>query len=182
MEKNKNYGHLMLDLETMGNKSNAVMVSIGAVEFDMKTGKLGREFYERVDIQSCLDAGLIVNGSTITWWLKQNETARHEIAKGGLPLVDVLHNFCDYMAKLNQDVQVWGNGARFDIGILEDSYEAVHLKSPWDFRGERDVRTLVSLRPKFKSTTVFDGIHHYPISDCKHQIKYCSKIWNKLSH
>ena len=37
--ENKSLGHLMLDLETMGNKSNAALLSIGAVEFDIKTNR-----------------------------------------------------------------------------------------------------------------------------------------------
>ena len=30
--------HLMLDIETFGDTSNSVIVSIGAIKFDMKSG------------------------------------------------------------------------------------------------------------------------------------------------
>ena len=43
------YTHVMLDLETMGRKSNSALVSIGAVEFDLITGETGREFYKVID-------------------------------------------------------------------------------------------------------------------------------------
>jgi hypothetical protein len=55
------FGHLMLDIETMGNESFSSIVSIGALEFDIETGKTGREFYVNVDLQSCMDLGLIVD-------------------------------------------------------------------------------------------------------------------------
>ena len=62
IEKPNRLGHVMLDLETMGRDSNAVICSIGVVEFDINTGETGREFFAKVDIQSCLDRGLTVNG------------------------------------------------------------------------------------------------------------------------
>jgi len=52
-----NYTDVMLDLETMGRKSNSALVSIGAVEFNLETGETGKEFYEVIDLQSCLDVG-----------------------------------------------------------------------------------------------------------------------------
>jgi len=67
MEENKSLGHIMLDLETFGTDNDSVICSIGAVEFDIVTGKRGMEFYQKIDIQSCLDAGLKVSGQTILW-------------------------------------------------------------------------------------------------------------------
>ena len=74
--------HLMLDLETMGNKSFSSFVSIGAVFFDMATGETGAEFHIKVDLGSCLEAGLKVDASTIYWWLKQSDAARKGIYEG----------------------------------------------------------------------------------------------------
>jgi len=172
----------MLDLETMGNSSNSAIISIGAVEFSIETGELGREFYERVYLQSCLDKGLIVNGSTIMWWLQQSEAARKEACKPADNLHNVLDKLRSFMGCLG-DFQIWGNGARFDIGILEDAYLADGCESitlPWNFRMERDVRTLVSFAPQVKEHYPFTGTEHNPIDDCKYQIGYCTAIWNKL--
>lgn len=172
----------MLDLETLGNKSNSAILSIGAVEFDIETGEIDLEFYERVDLQSCLDAGLIVNGSTFYWWLQQNDNARKEICKVGDNLHNVLQKLNTYFA-ICGDFQLWGNGARFDIGLLEDAYVKDGTQSmPWKYRNERDVRTLVSFAPEIKENLPFEGIKHHPIADCKYQIKYCSAIWNKLKN
>lgn len=45
---------IMVDLETMGTSSNAAIVDIGAVEFDIdaEVGLLGAEFYCNIDIQT----------------------------------------------------------------------------------------------------------------------------------
>jgi hypothetical protein len=176
------YTDVMLDIETMGNKSNSAIVSIGAVEFNMITGEIGREFYKVVDLQSSLDAGLKINASTVYFWLQQNQQARDGITVDKkIPLATALHMFGVWMQDCIKDVNIWGNGARFDIGLMEDAHEACGLKNPWNFRSERDVRTLVSFAPHIKANHPFTGIHHNPIDDCKHQISYCNAIWKKFN-
>jgi len=179
----KKLGHVMVDLETMGNFSNAAIVSIGAVEFDINTGETGREFYSKVDLQSCLDRGLTVNASTIEWWLTQNEKARIAVAVGdGKNITQMLHEFKLYLEELGANtVQFWGNGITFDGVILTEAYRACKLKEPWNFRCERDVRTLVSLAPEIKANYPKFGTEHNPIDDCKFQIGYCTAIWKKLN-
>jgi len=176
-------GHVMLDLETMGKRSNSAIVSIGAVEFNINTNEIGDEFYSRINLQSCLDVGLNVNGETIYWWLIQNEKARQEIAKGGESLHYVLNEFKKWYKKLGDkhNIEIWGNSNRFDIGLLENAYTACgYHEMPWYFRNERDLRTLVAKAPKIKEQTLkkFNGVKHHPIDDAKIQIEYASKIWN----
>ncbi len=181
MEENKSLGHIMLDLETFGTDNDSVICSIGAVEFDIVTGQTGREFYQKIDIQSCLDAGLKVSGQTILWWMKQSDEARRELydAKPANFMV-VLHQFREFVNLVGKESQIWGNSNRFDMGILQTAYQKSHTSIPWDFRKERDVRTLVSLKPEIQKTCVFDGVAHNPIADCHFQIKYCTQIWNVL--
>ena len=176
------YNDVMLDLETMGRKSNSALVSIGAVEFHLESGKTRREFYKVIDLQSCLDVGLTIDASTVYFWLQQSQQARDAITKDKLlPLPTVLHMFSAWMEDCIADVGIWGNGARFDIGLLEDAYLACNMKIPWNFRSERDVRTLVSFAPQIKANHPFTGIEHNPIDDSKHQISYCSATWKKLN-
>lgn len=172
---------VMLDLETMGNKSNAAIVSIGAVEFNIETGETGREFYDVIDLQSCLDKGLMVQASTIYWWLQQSDEARKRICANGGDLSLVLQRFTYWMEDCIDKVKIWGNGARFDIGLLEDAYVACNLKTPWYFRSEMDVRTLVAFAPYIKANYPMIGVEHDPIDDCKHQIGYCVEIWNLIN-
>ena len=70
---------LMIDLESMGKKPNAPIVSIGAVFFNPLTGELGQEFYMAVSLESAMDQGAVPDGDTILWWLKQSSEARSAI-------------------------------------------------------------------------------------------------------
>lgn len=119
--------HLMIDLETMGNKPNAPIVSIGAVFFEPSTGKLGEEFYRVVSLKSAVDGGAVPDPETIIWWMQQSEEARMAICDK-----DAAMNLVTALSDLNcfirdnaepEKVQVWGNGATFDNVILRASYE-----------------------------------------------------------
>jgi DNA polymerase III epsilon subunit-like protein len=178
-EEFKNLGHLMLDLETMGTRVGCAIVSIGAVEFDINTGKFGRHFYERVDLQSCLDVGLFVEARTVYWWMQQSEAARKEIynPENRLELHTVLAKLESFMQDLGT-FYIWGNGASFDFNILGAAIYACGFKQvPWNFRLERDVRTVVMIAPHVKDNYPFCGIVHNALDDCIHQIKYVSEIW-----
>ena len=74
------------------------------------------------------------------------------------------------------------NLLRFDISLLEDAYTKTKIKIAWDFRNERDVRTLVAFAPEIKSRIVntWNSVLHNAKEDCKLQIKYCSEIYKKL--
>jgi len=169
----------MLDIETMGNQSYSSILSIGAVQFDLETGEIGKKFYTTVSLDSCLQTGLIINGSALEWWMKQNEQAKKDLFSGEkLHIASALYELSSFIEDISPKPIVWGNSARFDCGILTDAYNKLSLKTPWDFRDERCVRTLVSFNPSIKLSEKMVGNYHNPIDDCIYQIGYCSKIWN----
>lgn len=172
------YKSIMLDLETMGNHSFSSIISIGAVEFNMETGSTGREFYRTVDLQSCLDIGLVINADTVMWWLQQNEKARMDLVLA--QKVSISHALLDFSHFCNNDFEIWGNSARFDLGLLQNAYNKAMLPICWDFRKERDVRTLVSLNPQIKMGYKYSGTSHNALQDCYNQIAYCSQTWTSL--
>jgi hypothetical protein len=177
----ENLGHLMLDIESLGNKSNSVVLSVAAVEFNMETGDTGRVFYEQCSIQSGLDIGLKINSDTILWWLEQGEKAIKEAFQGKQHIANMLKNFTFFLEELGTaELKLWGNSNRFDMGLLENAYNALNKEIPWKYEMERDVRTLVSFYPEIKKNTKFEGVKHNPVDDCYHQIKYCVETWKKI--
>ena len=187
---NDDYRHLMVDLETMGNKSNAPIVSIGAVFFNPNTGNTGAEFYTAVSLESSMLLGGVPDAGTIIWWLKQSPEARSAIAIANtITLIDALELFSDFISEnsdAGSDVQVWGNGASFDNVILRSSYDRADIECPWKFWNDRDVRTMtelgkaIGINPRYDIP--FDGDMHNALSDARHQVKYVSAIWQKLTN
>ena len=169
---------VMVDLETLGNGSNAVIIAIGAVEFEATSSKLGREFYCVVDGQSCVDAGMKVDVSTVMWWMKQDTAARAAFNNAGEPLPYALQSFA---AWLPTGACVWGNGATFDNVILSNAYRAIGLPQPWPFWGDRCYRTLKSLDailgPEFAAPPlVRGGTYHNALDDARTQALHLWEI------
>jgi hypothetical protein len=175
----------MIDIETLGHKPGAVILSISAVQFDLETGYIGAEFHREIDIESCLAYGLEMDASTVMWWMGQDDDARKKVMEPESPrahLDIVLQEFITWCALTftGQEFEVWGNSNRFDLGILAHAYDVCDMKFPWNHRLERDVRTLVSFAPEVKDEEKFEGVRHYGIDDCKHQIKYCARTYQLI--
>lgn len=173
--KNTGLGHVMIDIETLGNESFSVITSIAALEFNLNTGEIGREFYKVIDIDSCLKGGLVVNGKTLYWWLKQNDFARNAfIDAEKVDLEDALNEFTKFIKSLGSKTKIWGNSPRFDLGILANGYTKIGKSIPWGYGNELDVRTIAYLDPSIKERVMveFANEAHHPIIDCKKQIKY----------
>lgn len=174
---------LMIDLETLGTKVGSVITSIGAVQFDLRTGEVGKQFYQRIDIQSSLNHGMKVDAGALKFWFEQPDHSRLELTKDGMTLGEALYKFRVFLQELGTaDLKVWGNSNRFDLGALESAYSAIKQEIPWYFRNERDVRTLVAFAPDIKKNAVFKGTQHNAIDDCLFQIGYCSEIYNRLTN
>ena len=185
------FGNVMIDLETLSTNKNAAIMEIGAVEFNKFTGKTGETFNIIIEPYDWCRNDRHVDGETIQWWFKQSQEARKRFIK---PPDDI------YVTDLNEalwklrywiqdcdtvdddkNVVVWGNGASFDIAILENAYDYFHIEIPWKFWSVNDVRTIVDLNPSVKENCKFDkGIRHSAVSDCMYEIKYLTETIKTL--
>jgi hypothetical protein len=187
---------IMLDLETLGVEENPVIIQLAAVPFNIETGEVldDKVINLLINPKSSVAAGLTVTGSTIEWWLKQNTYVVNKVfiesVSSPNTLASVLSVFSAYIADLKlahnvKEVRIWGNGTLADNRWLISAYKAVNLKLPWNYREDSDVRTLVDIGSRLfnfnpKKDVPFEGEPHNAIDDCKHQIKYCSMIYQKL--
>ena len=72
--------HIMLDIETMGNRSTSAIIQIGAVQFDPYTGEVGGAFERNVDLTSAILKGCTVDEGTMKWWSGQSIEAQRALA------------------------------------------------------------------------------------------------------
>lgn len=164
--------NIMLDLETMGNSSNAAIIAIGAVRFDKEVTE---KFYEKVDLGSSLKCGLEIDSDTVLWWMKQGGDARKQfegdVRKQFLPLRYALLMFAGW---IGDDAIMWGNGAAFDNAIMANAYRACELIQPWKFWNDRCYRTIKNLHPEIKMERT--GIHHCAVDDAESQALHLMRI------
>lgn len=182
--------HVMIDLETMGNNPEAPIIAIGAVFFDPGTGKTGEQFYQIVSLESAMEFGAKPDAATIIWWMKQSAEARAAITGGdAISLMDAIDNLDEFIHTNSANgikyVQLWGNGSSFDNVILRRAYEQVGAVLSVPLWNDRDVRTIVELgkvvgiNPRYQIP--FEGDMHNALADARHQVKYVSAIWQRLT-
>lgn len=167
--------NVMVDLETLGKGSDAVILSIGAVAFD-ETG-VGSDFYANIDPESCTRVGMKMDASTVMWWMTQGDQAR-QVFKDGSRLDIVLRNFTLWFASVGAE-NVWGNGATFDNVILSNAYTLAGLERPWSYRGDRCYRTLKALLPDVKAPPNF-GTAHNALDDARYQAIHAVELLKAL--
>lgn len=171
--------HCMIDIETVGSRPNAPILSIGAVKFDPDAGKMGAEFYVDVDPVSAFAHG-VPCGRTFKWWMEQSDEARKAAVCGVTALPDALKQLTAFYPKW-KDVKVWGNGPSFDMSILEYGYtRALNKDAPWAFWNVRDCRTVSNMAGLWPPKIGGAGVHHNALDDAKHQAKWVTSMWQGL--
>lgn len=169
--------HVMIDLETMSTKQGAAIVSIGAVKFDPRVGKIDLKdtFYQKLHWKN---QGRHICPDTKQWWSKQSKEARAGL-NGTTELEDSLFDLGFW---LPDDCKVWGNGSVFDISILENALDQHSMSHPWKFWNVRDCRTIKDLYESLRGG--FDGkvggVAHNALDDAIHQAKYINYMWAKI--
>lgn len=170
---------VMCDLETLGTRPGSIIISIGATKFD-ENGPYGEPFYMRIDMQSCVDAGMLIDVDTIKWWMKQSDEARAEFQKESVELGYALANFgmwCDNEDAKDRDncncanIELWGNGANFDNSLLKAAYDKIGMEAPWEFWNDRCYRTLKAMYPNIKLPKR-EGTHHNALDDAISQANH----------
>lgn len=165
----------MLDIETLGTQPGSAIISIGAVKFNDR--EVRDEFYERIDLESCINIGLKMQPQTVIWWLQQNDAARNEICQQGKPITEVLANFSKWVDDSN--AEIWGNGATFDNVLLSCAYHAASLARPWKYSGDRCYRTLKNMFPNIEFARI--GTHHNALDDAKSQAVHLIEILKQIN-
>lgn len=142
----------MIDIEALGNGTNGLIVSIGAVRFHpmpvtaTEHGPQPDAFRACISIQDALNHGAQVEGRTIKWWFEQERTAQMALFESPRPESQVLAMLGNWINKIPLE-GIWAHGINYDLRMLAAAYARHGQRIPWPFRLERDTRTLFSLVP-----------------------------------
>lgn len=172
---------ISIDLETLAkdNVPNSFICSIGAVEFDIETSSVGRQFYEKINLKY-QQPGRFIDPDTVRWWLQQDKEEQNALSTdSGYTLGQSIGNLHAWIREFENPV-VWGNGSIFDIAILENAFS---YKPPWDFRNINDMRTILrAARAKgYKKPKMLPGLSHNALFDAQHQAGIISECWQLLT-
>ena len=196
------FNHVMLDLETLSLRSDACIVQIAAVAFDIETGELGPRFNAYVN-ESCLVGAKVghIDVSTVGFWMRQKfaPTLGASITDEDEQrnLYDALGEFDQWFANLAEDtceagassvvetaeeISLWSHGAGFDIPILAEAYNRALIgEVPWHYRAPRDTRTLFAVAPGgMPKPPKAEAREHDAQYDCEYQLTQVVEAWKAI--
>lgn len=173
--------NIMVDLEAFDSRRTAVIVSIGAVYFDIPTQTMGEEFYVEISktgIQKQMDAGRTWSLDTFLWWMAQSDGARNVFLKNENEKSDIVNALCmfsEFCQKSGGRPKVWGNGVDYDNVVLRDTYETFNIGCPWRYSDNRCYRSFKNLFGN-KAKLIREGSHHNALDDSITQAKHLMKM------
>lgn len=188
--------HIMVDIETLSTAVNAVVLSIGAVEFDPMTGKILRPFYSELDLSEQDKRHVDLN--TAQWWFKRCQEnpsnfklmTKHNREKEGVSfalhkLGEFINGGVEYaMTRVEgyEKIALWACDPDFDIAILADLYKEHNLPTPWKYSEPKSVRTVRMLTQIADMEIPVHEADHNALNDCIRQAKEVSYFIANLQH
>ena len=147
--------HVVVDLETLGTRPGSVILQVGANAFCTHEALDSHDnFAITLNKLDSLGFGFTTDKETEKWWSGQSEATRIGVFNGTASVAETLTAFDSYMERLQReaaskgkDLLIWGNSNDFDLGLLRAYYQHFGQEIPWNFRKERDFRTLKELFP-----------------------------------
>lgn len=174
-EKNK-WDSISIDIETLGNKTGAIIASIGLSAFNQNGGPLGPELALYPSLTEQELEGLRVDVDTFKWWMVQGLDAQQEVLRTEDErelMVNVVRQMDQFIYKhLEYGGAVWVKGPSFDFSLMRAAFAAFGLKEPWNFRAERDVRTIKHMFPDYDLYRSAEDVPHTALGDARHQARF----------
>lgn len=147
MFSKRKIAHVMIDLETLGLETNAVVSQIGVASFitpeETDEHAAMRMFRGNVDIDR--QPGRAIDPDCLKWWFRQDRALHAHFNSGLTSPIETLLSLNTHIRTLRvhaEEVWVWGHPASFDVSILLSLYASFGITPEFSWRDGRDFRTL----------------------------------------
>lgn len=168
--------HCMIDFETLATTPDAVVLSLGAVITGVNHN--GERFHDEKEwFFKIEDQERVIDPATEQWWDKRDSAAKEvfrHCAERGVELPHFAQEFSDWIKQYKQ-VKIWGNGALFDIAILNDIFAQHAVPKTWKYTNEMCYRTIKKLFD-IEARQIRHGTHHNALDDARFQMQ-CLMAW-----
>jgi exodeoxyribonuclease VIII len=164
----------MIDIECLGLEPGYVILSIGAVRFNLMQGIVGQTFYRKLHPVLQEERGAKVSVSTAVWWMGQSKEAQIAAICSAEDPAIVLSDLATFIGD-PKTAQVWGNGPDIDCAMVANLYSRFGMQRPWQYYNQRCFRTIAAhyaAIPKDER----QGTYHNALDDAMYQVKHLMKI------
>lgn len=183
------FNGIMLDIETMGVRTNAIVLEAAIAWFD-SDGKLQHRKWT-FDPRQQERRGRSIDLDTVLWWSTQANNAIFREAcdrKPELPSIATAIDFAGELVNLYDSgkTELWANSPTFDYMIMQDLVaENFKTKELFPYKGLRDMRTLehvanlLGYTPGYdyeQEVTALPGMPHTSDYDAQRQALACDNM------
>lgn len=150
--------HLMFDIETLGVRSNSVVLSLACVPFSFEKREcfldyVQKGFFVKFDVKEQIKVyNRVFSQDTIDWWKKQDKEVRRnalEQSNSDKPLRVGIIQLCKYINTTGYSFKnsyVFSRGSNFDFHIIEHLIEeSVGITKPFNTWKIRDSKTAIDI-------------------------------------
>jgi exodeoxyribonuclease VIII len=175
--------HLMIDLETLGVGTNALILEIGLCFFDSEGIHSSHSII--IDVKNSQDLGFEVDLPTLNWWMSQSPDKFYRLIDPIEPkhtveaAAQVVHNLT-LEHEHNDAIIVWGNGADFDLVLLQNLFKKANKPYPFKYKNHRCFRTIKNIlsAPAELEYRIDEMLAHTGKGDATNQASHLIKLNN----
>lgn len=183
---------IALDIETMSTEPDAALTAIGLVEFhhdeDNEDGtgpRIDREFYAPIHLTSAVQAGGRMDPATVMWWMGEDLVlARRKWLFNAVRIEIAMQAMLDWFATggSGADILVYARGPQFDCVVVKTALARLGMKVPWEFRNERDTRTMTKMYPSIELPEApATSMKHFALDDAMFEARTVWHLWRTLN-
>ncbi len=166
------YEHIQIDMETLATTADAVILSIGAVKYNLDGAMDDACFYAVCKVDSQQERR--VSDSTLAFWMSQDNSAKDIFGNpDAISLGDALLTLKKFVDR--DDYTLWSNGADFDIPMVNHALASYGMEPLVKFYLHRCFRTYKE-ENKSCPKPPFEGTKHNAIMDAIYQAKWHQAI------
>lgn len=161
---------MMVDIETLALSTDALVLQVGFCIFDFEN--VDMRFMANYNMDRNLQENRAIDYSTVAWWAFQHLEARESVFAPSK--THTIGELWDLMEPWAKEVDgVWANSPQFDLAILKSLFGG---KTPWNFRQERDFRTMVKQLDPTGAKKPEKTLGHIALVDALWQAKYLKAV------
>lgn len=196
--------HVMVDIETLGNGPNGMIVAVGACRFDPFVGEAGMIstpegcFNAIVKPTGNVQIDGVMKFDTVRWWLKQEPAAQQRVFWPAAEPTDhigmVVMAFLRWLETQGEFDCIWANPPSFDLRLLREAFDRIldttpklrligleeaRVFHPWPikYKQDRDYRTLRHIGEMMNLPQPERvGVAHDALDDALHQAAYTIEV------
>lgn len=176
----RGYNHIMLDIEALGTDRDCVIVSVGAVRFNLDSGHIIDKEYWELNMRQQQKDGRTISADTINWWSNQSpETIKALQSKNRCAINEFIGQFNNF---IQGKCWYWAKGTNYDMEIVGNLYEMYGHKNPFKYSKWVDARVFYMLGKKLGilPTEKNDSAHN-ALADAEFQTRVVTSIYKTLS-